>query len=142
MEIGSRRPDEVCVECVGTLGPSVGCVAHRVVHGGGRFTHSVVIDAGVEEEIARLSPLAPLHNPPALYGIFCWYQWWYGGGFGSRPLVDTLPLLALPIAVLAEKALDKHVQCLLGSLSAICIRAKCGRILSQQAAQVFGNFEA
>ena len=68
--------------------------------------------------------------PPALYGIFCWYQWWYGGGFGSRPLVDTLPLLALPIAVLAEKALDKHV--LLGALLALVILAGVRLNLFQQ----------
>lgn len=43
--------------------------------------------------------------PLALYGIFSWYQWWYGGGFGSRPMVDTLPLLALPVAVLADRTL-------------------------------------
>ncbi len=47
--------------------------------------------------------------PPALYGIFSWHQWWYGGSFGSRPMVDTLPLLALPIAVLAQKLLTRHV---------------------------------
>lgn len=46
--------------------------------------------------------------PPALYGIFCWHQWWYGGGFGSRPLVETLPLLALPVAVLADRSLHRH----------------------------------
>ncbi len=44
-------------------------VGHRVVHGGRAFTGSVPIDARVEEEIARLSELAPLHNPPALAAI-------------------------------------------------------------------------
>jgi hypothetical protein len=68
--------------------------------------------------------------PPALYGIFSWYQWWYGGGFGSRPLVDTLPLLALPIAVLAEKALRRHV--LLGALLAVIILAGVRLNLFQQ----------
>lgn len=68
--------------------------------------------------------------PLALYGIFSWYQWWYGGGFGSRPLVDTLPLLALPIAVLAEKAMAKHV--LLGALLAIVILAGIHLNLFQQ----------
>jgi acetate kinase len=44
-------------------------VGHRVVHGGRRFTESVGIDAGVLEEISRLSELAPLHNPAALAAI-------------------------------------------------------------------------
>ncbi|MGE5189003.1 MAG: acetate/propionate family kinase [Gemmatimonadota bacterium] len=44
-------------------------VGHRVVHGGRAFTESVAIDARVTREIARLSELAPLHNPPALAAI-------------------------------------------------------------------------
>lgn len=41
-------------------------VGHRIVHGGPRFRESVVLEAPVEEEIARLAALAPLHNPPAI----------------------------------------------------------------------------
>jgi acetate kinase len=41
-------------------------VVHRVVHGGERLRASLEIDAHVEAEIARLSALAPLHNPVAL----------------------------------------------------------------------------
>jgi len=44
-------------------------VGHRVVHGGRAFTESVSIDARVAKDIARLSELAPLHNPPALAAI-------------------------------------------------------------------------
>jgi len=66
VETASRRVEEMCVEFLTTIGSGFGCVAHRVVHGGRRFTRSVVIDAVVEDEIAWLAPLAPLHNPPAL----------------------------------------------------------------------------
>lgn len=34
-----------------------------------------------------------------VYIISCWWCWWYGGGFSMRPLVDSLPLLAIPLAV-------------------------------------------
>ena len=44
-------------------------VAHRVVHGGARLTAPCLIDAAVEQEIERLAPLAPLHNPRALAWI-------------------------------------------------------------------------
>jgi acetate kinase len=44
-------------------------VAHRVVHGGSRFTRPTRIDATVLSEIAALSELAPLHNPTALSWI-------------------------------------------------------------------------
>jgi acetate kinase len=44
-------------------------VGHRIVHGGGLFTTSVVIDAEVEKRIDELSVLAPLHNPHNLEAI-------------------------------------------------------------------------
>ena len=47
----------------------VEAVAHRVVHGGERFREPVVIDDEVEDELAALADLAPLHNHPALTAI-------------------------------------------------------------------------
>lgn len=44
-------------------------IAHRVVHGGARFTAPCRIDDAVEQDIERLAPLAPLHNPQALAWI-------------------------------------------------------------------------
>jgi len=44
-------------------------VGHRVVHGGERFTDSVVIDEDVIDGIETVSELAPLHNPANLTGI-------------------------------------------------------------------------
>ncbi|MFJ6671197.1 acetate/propionate family kinase [Actinosynnema sp. NPDC091369] len=49
--------------------PPVDAVAHRVVHGGTRFTAPVVITADVRREIAALTDLAPLHQPRALAGV-------------------------------------------------------------------------
>ena len=43
--------------------------AHRIVHGGRRFTGPCRIDAGVESVIEELADLAPAHNPAALEGI-------------------------------------------------------------------------
>ena len=47
----------------------IALVVHRVVHGGALLTTPCLIDATVEAEIERLTPLAPLHNPPALVWI-------------------------------------------------------------------------
>ena len=44
-------------------------VGHRVVHGGGRYTSAVRIDAEVKRTIEELTELAPLHNPASLDGI-------------------------------------------------------------------------
>ena len=51
--------------------PDINVVAagHRVVHGGAKFHESVIISDAVEEELKRLIPLAPLHQPHNLAGI-------------------------------------------------------------------------
>ncbi len=44
-------------------------VGHRVVHGGARYTAPTLVDDEVQDGIDALSPLAPLHNPPAVAGL-------------------------------------------------------------------------
>lgn len=57
-EIGViQNPDEIEV------------VGHRVVHGGESFSKTTVITLEVKEEIKKLFPLAPLHNPGGYLGI-------------------------------------------------------------------------
>ncbi len=47
----------------------IGAVGHRIVHGGEKFTKSVVINEEVIKAIEEVSDLAPLHNPANLIGI-------------------------------------------------------------------------
>lgn len=47
----------------------VDAVGHRVVHGGNRFTTSVLIDERVLATLEDLNELAPLHNPAILSSI-------------------------------------------------------------------------
>ena len=44
-------------------------VGHRIVHGGEKFTQSVLIDDDVLEGIEECASLAPLHNPAHVLGI-------------------------------------------------------------------------
>ncbi|HHI02634.1 MAG TPA: acetate kinase [candidate division Zixibacteria bacterium] len=44
-------------------------VGHRVVHGGEKFSESVLVDRDVLREIRHLIDLAPLHNPHNIRGI-------------------------------------------------------------------------
>lgn len=48
---------------------SIAAAAHRVVHGGARFTAPTLLDEKLLAELEALSELAPLHNPPALTAI-------------------------------------------------------------------------
>jgi acetate kinase len=45
----------------------IGAVGHRVVHGGQRFSESVLIDDKVIDAITECIPLGPLHNPANLW---------------------------------------------------------------------------
>ena len=47
----------------------IAAVGHRVVHGGEKFTESVIVDDQVLAEIRDCIDLAPLHNPANLQGI-------------------------------------------------------------------------
>lgn len=47
----------------------IDAVGHRVVHGGEKFSGSVVITDEVIEAIKECIPLAPLHNPAGITGI-------------------------------------------------------------------------
>ena len=47
----------------------ISAVGHRVVHGGDKFTCSVVVDKNVLDTIREVQHLAPLHNPPNIEGI-------------------------------------------------------------------------
>lgn len=44
-------------------------VGHRVVHGGHDFQAPLVLDDDVEDALAALAELAPLHNPPAIEAV-------------------------------------------------------------------------
>ena len=46
--------------------PGLAGFGHRVVHGGPALTTPVLVDAATLAQIDALSPLAPLHNPPAV----------------------------------------------------------------------------
>jgi len=47
----------------------ISAIGHRVVHGGEKFTCSVMIDEKVLDAVKEVQHLAPLHNPPNIAGI-------------------------------------------------------------------------
>ena len=51
------------------LDADVKAVGHRVVHGGEKYSASVLIDDAVIAQLEACIPLAPLHNPANLTGI-------------------------------------------------------------------------
>ncbi len=47
----------------------LGGIGHRVVHGGEKFSNSVIITQEVIQEIKQCADLAPIHNPACILGI-------------------------------------------------------------------------
>ena len=39
-----------------------------------------------------------------IYVLSSWWSWWYGGGFGMRPMIDAYPLMAIPLAALISQS--------------------------------------
>ncbi len=62
----------------------IGAVGHRIVHGGERFSASVLIDEQVFAQIEDCIDLAPLHNPPNIKGYL-----------GARGLLGSVPQVAV-----------------------------------------------
>lgn len=46
-----------------------------------------------------------LFVPVYIWIVYSWWTWWYGGGFGSRPMIDIYGVLALPMAAFAAWAI-------------------------------------
>ncbi|OHE59488.1 MAG: propionate kinase [Treponema sp. RIFOXYC1_FULL_61_9] len=44
-------------------------VGHRIVHGGSKFTKSVIVDDDIMKTFREVSDLAPLHNPANIMGV-------------------------------------------------------------------------
>lgn len=45
-----------------------------------------------------------------VYVTYSWWCWWYGGSFGSRPMIDYYALLAIPLAAFVEKVLNMELK--------------------------------
>jgi len=73
----------------------VHAVGHRVVHGGERFTHSVLITDDVVRGIEDCIDLAPLHNPANIKGIVAAREV-FGAGLPQAAVFDTAFHQTLP----------------------------------------------
>ncbi|MCR5590908.1 MAG: acetate kinase [Lachnospiraceae bacterium] len=62
----------------------IDAVGHRIVHGGEKFSKSVVIDDEVISAIEECNDLAPLHNPANLIGVN-----------SCRELMPSVPMVAV-----------------------------------------------
>ncbi|MDE6266620.1 MAG: acetate kinase [Muribaculaceae bacterium] len=58
-------PENGCIKSF----DEIGAVGHRLVHGGEKFSKSVLIDDEVVAKVKECYPLAPLHNPANITGV-------------------------------------------------------------------------
>ena len=107
-------PREVLTRFLAALRAAPTAMAHRVVHGGTRFTAPVRIDSSVSTAIRDLSDLAPLHNPKALEWIeaACCVA---GPDVAQVAVFDTaffasLPRVAAEYAIASRYGVDQGVR--------------------------------
>ncbi|MBS7348920.1 MAG: acetate/propionate family kinase [Comamonas sp.] len=71
----TQAPFHAALERLGALvqelaaAQGIRAVAHRVVHGGGEFHHSVLVTDEVVQKLEQFNSLAPLHQPHNVEGI-------------------------------------------------------------------------
>ena len=91
----------------------IDAVGHRVLHGGDRYSESIVIDEDVINQIKACIPLAPLHNPANLTGIEACQKL-----FSDVPMVavfdtafhQTMPKEAYTYAIPHDLAAKYHIR--------------------------------
>ena len=59
--------------------------------------------------------------PIIIYLLSCWWSWWFGGGFGSRPMVDWYALLMFPFAAMLYAIFKLHWSIRLSAMALIGI---------------------
>jgi hypothetical protein len=59
------------------------------------------------QKTALRLPIA-LFLPTYICFIYFWWCFYYINGFGSRPMIDTYALLAIPLSIFMEKIMKKH----------------------------------
>jgi len=56
-----------------------------------------------------------------IYICSSWYYWSFGGSFGSRPMVDVMPLFALPLAMTVDRLAKRYTVPMLACAAAALI---------------------
>ncbi len=75
------------IESIHTLS-DIHAVGHRIVHGGEKFRHSILLDDQVIQDIEDCIELAPLHNPANLKGIYAIHEI-FGPSLPQAAVFDT-----------------------------------------------------
>lgn len=62
----------------------------------------------MRKRFARYIPAIAVFMVVNIYIIFCWWNWWYGGGFGARPLTESWAILSLPLATFIQQVTENR----------------------------------
>jgi hypothetical protein len=54
-----------------------------------------------------------------IYVLFCWWSWWYGGGFGLRAMIDCYPIMAIPVGGFIHEVIKRRNKIIL-LIVAVC----------------------
>lgn len=63
----------------------------------------------LKNKVKDLFIAIPIFTLINIYIMFSWWSWWYGGGFGCRPIIDSYSLLAIPMAAFFAYIAEKKI---------------------------------
>jgi hypothetical protein len=58
----------------------------------------------------KMLPALMIFFAAIIFVTFSWKNWYYGGSFGCRPLIDVLPLLAIPLGNITQAAFKTRIK--------------------------------
>lgn len=69
-----------------------------------------------------------------IYVVFSWWNWWYGGSFSCRPMVESMVILSLPLAATFQQvALKKNILLKTAATTLLCCFVALNMFQSYQA---------
>ena len=89
-----------------------------------------IIGLGIKKRLEWLLPILAF-STVNIYIVFSWWSWWYGGGLGARPLIESYALLTLPFAYIVNWIDEKMWRKIVG-YSLLSVFALYGLIVNFQ----------
>jgi hypothetical protein len=73
------------------------------------MTFAIIGIIFIRKKIPQLFLPLIVFLPLNIYVILSWWCWWYGGGFGGRPFIESYALMAFPLAAFFEYFSEKKI---------------------------------
>lgn len=77
-----------------------------------------------------------------LYTVSCWWDWWFGGSFGYRTMIDMFPLLAIAMAYFISKAIKFKLPLRIGVFTVMTLMLALNIFQTRQAHEALIHYDS